>query len=204
MKSFQKLTVGEYQSLYRIHKSDQDEMEKSVQSVSILTGKPQWEVEEMPMETFNEQARTFSVLFSTPPADQKPKTSIKINGKKYRICLNPRKITAGQYIDLQVFLKENQIESLHKLMACLLLPLKSFGRVGKYDGENHSKISDGILDCNFMEVQATCVFFLNLWNNSIKAITPYLKQEIQKILKSQNMEPMDLQLLTDGFIIPRA
>jgi hypothetical protein len=47
------LTVGQYQQLYAIAKSDDDELEKSAQSISVITGRPVSEVEEMPLNEFN-------------------------------------------------------------------------------------------------------------------------------------------------------
>lgn len=204
MKSFEKLTVGEYQQLYEIHISGDDQIEKSVASVAVLTGKPRWEVEDMDFDQFREKAREATVLFSAALVEKFPSKLIKIAGKWYRVCLNPRKLTAGQYIDLQVFLKENQIRSLHKIMACLLIPVKRYGlytKVGKYDGENHEKIAEGIQDCNFMQVHSTCVFFLRLWNLSIKAMVPFLKKELSKT--GMKTTETTLQGIMDGFLMQR-
>ena len=196
MKNLSKLTVGEYQALYYIHTSKDEEIDKAVASVSILTGKTRWEVEEMDFKEFTHLTKELNILFGAFVSG-KPKTSLKINGKKYQVCLNPRKLSAGQYIDLQHFLKGNMIDNLHKIMACLVVPKKRFG-VGKYDGENHELISVGIQDLNFIDVHSTCVFFSLLWSNSIKAITPYLSQEVMK--KNPSLSPQDLQSIMDGFL----
>lgn len=196
---FEKLTVGQYQELYKIHTSSDDDIDKAVASIACITGKPRWEVEAMDLDKFREKSSEIAVLFSPLLEQAKPVSKLKINGKKYRICLNPRKLTAGQYIDLQHFLKDGQIiRDLHKLMACLVTPY-SFWKKGKYDGENHNVVAEGLIECNFSQVHATCVFFLNLWNYSIKAITPYLSKEILKKVKSPVMREMDLQKFMDGF-----
>lgn len=197
MKNLSKLTVGEYQQLYSIHTSKDDEIDKAVQSVAILTGKARWEVEEMDFNEFSRVTKEIAILFT--PQEGKPTTSIRINKKRYSVVLNPRKISFGQYIDLQHFLKGNLIENLHKIMACLVVPKKLFGR-GKYDGENHEIISKGIQDCNFIDVQSTCVFFSLLWSHSIKATIPYLKQEMKK--KKVNLPETALQNIMDGFLTP--
>lgn len=199
MKSFEKLTVGEYQELYRIHRSDDDELDKTVQSIAVLTGKTRWEVEDMDMDLFRSYSKRISVLFSAL-IEERPRKTIKVNGKKYSICLNPRKLTAGQYIDLQHFLKDNNILNLHKILACIITPKKIFGK-GRYDGAKHEEISEGILDCQFIQVHSTCTFFLRLWNLSIKATLPFLEQAI----KEKNLTiGMNLQSIMDGFLTPRA
>lgn len=201
MRTFKNITVGEYQQLYAIHKGADDEIDKSVQSVAILTGKTRWEVEEMPLDEFRRTAKEITVIYFSALEEQKPKSYIKVAGKWYKICLNPRQITAGQYIDLQHFLKGNQIENLHKLFACLLIPVKKFGffySEGKYNGENHQQLSEDIVNCKFIEVHSTCVFFSKLWKLSIKAMEPFLSKEIQKMIPS--LQKMDLQTIMDGFL----
>lgn len=198
MKSLSNLTVDEYQLLYSIHKAEGDDVDKSVDLVSILTGKTREEVNDMPIYEYREKSREISVIFSGPAEPAKPKQKIKIYGKSYRVCLNPRNISAGQYIDLQHFLKGNMIENLHKIMACLVVPYKFWG-VGKYDGANHELIAEGILNCKFSDIHGTCVFFLLLWSNSIKAISPFLSREIQK--KTGMLSQTDLQSVMDGSIM---
>jgi len=192
MKSLSKLSVGEYQQLYSIQKSKDDDIDKAIASVSIITGKPRWEVEDIPLIQFAEISRSVAALFTTPLAPQKPQDYILISGQKYRVILDPKHLTAGQYIDLQHFLKGDIIDNLHKLMACIVIPAK-----GKYDGENHEKISQAIQDCNFIEVHATCVFFSTLWTNSIKAISPYLIREMSKM--DPKLKEIDLESIMDGF-----
>jgi len=190
------LTVGQYQELYRIHKSKDDELEKSVLSIATITSQTRWEVEEMPMDKFRDKIREINILFSMPMAELKPKSSVKVNGKKYKVCLNPRTLSTGQYIDLQHFMQEDMILGLHKIMACLLVPKKLFGK-GTYDGENHEKISEGIQELPFRHIHSTCVFFSQLWNLSIKALEPYLRKSLKENWK--NTDPMNLQLVMDGF-----
>lgn len=202
MKSLSNLTVGEYQALYAIHTSKDEEIDKAVLSVAIVTQKTRWEVEEMPLDEFTLKAREISILFSAT-VQGKTKNKVKVNGQSYYVCLNPRKLSAGQYIDLQHFLKGNLIENLHKLMACLLIPLKKYWfvkRLGKYDGENHEKISEGIQDLKFVDIHSTCVFFSTLWSSSIKALIPYLTKELKT--KSPLINQTDLQTIMDGYIMP--
>lgn len=197
MKSLSNLTVDQYQHLYAIHRSTDDEVDKAIHSVAILTEKTREQVEDMPLDEFREVSKAIAIIFSGPQEQSKPRSKIKVLGKNYSVCLNPRKITAGQYIDLQHFLKYDMIENLHKIMACLLVPYKFWGN-GKYDAENHEIISEGVLDCKFSDIHGTCVFFLLLWSNSIKAITPFLSKEIQK---KTMLSQMDLQSIMDGSIM---
>lgn len=198
------LTVGQYQELYSIHTSQDDDIDKVIASVAILTGKPRWEVEEMSLKAFTESSRDITALFLNPQIKEKVVKSVRVNGKKYAVILNARKLSYGQYVDIQHFLKGNMIDNLHKLMACLLVPVKYGFLKGKYDGENHEKIAEGIRALKFYEVHSTCIFFSKLWNLSIKAIQEYLTKELTKAMKTKNLPEIitttDLQRLLDGYL----
>lgn len=202
------LTVGQFQQLHAIHVSSDDDLEKAISSISVLTGLPRWEVEELPLKTFKDLSREIGILFSSPP-QAKPKVlkKVRVNGQRYAVILNARKLTLGQYSDLQHFLKQgNMIDNMHKLMACLLVPIRfnPLNILGKYDGANHEKIAEGILSLKFSDVNNTCVFFSKLWNNSIEAIAGYLKKEMMLAMKKNTKSQLsqtDLQTLLDGFIM---
>lgn len=198
---FKQLTVAQYQELYNINRSDADDLDKAIQSVGVLTGLASWQVEDLPLDEFTKISREIGIIFSYETIIKtRLQRTFLISGKRYQVIYNVRKLTAGQYIDIQTFLSGNPVENLHKIMACLVVPYKIFGQ-GKYDSENHEKIAEGIQDLNFCEVNAVCVFFSELWNNSIRALEPYLLQEIQKTGTSLSMT--DLQSIMAGSIMPK-
>lgn len=200
-KRFHQLTVAEYQQLYTISRSDDDDIEKSIQLVSVLTGKPRWDVENISVQEFRTISAEIAVILSAQSTSTIPKRIIKLKGKKYLVEHNPRKISAGQYITLQHFLKGNMIDNLHSLFACLLTPYKLFGK-GKHNGADHELISIAIQDLNFCHVHATCVFFLTLYEKSMTAIRDYLEIQARKGKKPEMpKELMDLWKLTDGYIM---
>jgi hypothetical protein len=204
--SFSTLTVAQYQELYSVNTSDIDDVEKAISCVSILTGLPRWEVEELPLADFNKVSSELAIIFAVNFEPEKPKEQIKIAGKKYIVQLNPRKITAGQYIDIMHFSKSNMVENLHRVIACLIVPKLSWGKVGKYNANKHEELSEAVREMRFIDINSICVFFLKLWNVSTKVIQDYLKKELSKIsetnpdLKSRLRE-MDLQKLLDGSIL---
>ncbi len=197
--SLAKLTVDQYQRLYAVQRSENTDLDKSIQSVAIITGKTPTEVEAMDFHEFKTKAKEIAVLFSGPIEQRMPHRYVKLVGKKYKVMTDIRDLSAGQYIDLQHFLAGNMIENLHQIFACLLIPEKFFGK-GKYDGKNHEIISNSVLDLPFIEVHSTCVFFLKFWNGSIKAIQDYLNKEFQKN-PNLKLNETDLSILMDGFII---
>lgn len=180
---FSKLTVGQYQELYRIHKSDMDTVDKTVASVSLLTGTPRWEVEECSLRDLNAKAAEIVRLFTEQTPLPKIKSRVKLNGQLYELTLDANKITAGQYIDLQYFISQGVIVNLHRIIACLLTPIKKYGPYvvrGRYNGEKHESVAEAVLGMNFLQANAVSVFFLNLWNNTIVAMEDYLVEEVMK------------------------
>src|SRR5215831_8341270 len=75
-KTFAELTVSDYQQLYSVVASDDDELNKSVACVSIITGLPRWEVEELPLPEFNQANDEISTIFSMPLPEDKPNNSV--------------------------------------------------------------------------------------------------------------------------------
>ena len=194
------LTVAQYQELFEINTSKDEDIEKSIASVSVLTGLPRWEVEELPLPEFNKASAELAVIFSAEGIEA-PKPNNRI-GEKYIIQCDPRKLKAGQYIDIQHFLKEKDwVKNMDKIVASLVVDRK-----GKYDAKNHSQIADMIKEMKFIEVYAICVFFLNLWQSSTAVIQDYLKKELKmKLMKSQynEIKEMDFKSALDGFLVQR-
>lgn len=202
-KTFSKLTLLEYQELYRINTSDSDEIDKAISSVSVLTGLPRWEVEEMKMTDFNRVSAELATIFSNEYEYGKPSNIITLAGKRYLIQLNPRKLTAGQYIDIQNFIKGNMIENMHKVIASMIVPLNWLGRAGKYDAAGHETIAEEVRKMLFVDINSICVFFSNLWRVSTPVMENYLLQELKKKMSPENyqsLKEMDLRTIMDGFI----
>jgi len=200
-KVFNELTVAEYQELYNINRSDTEEIDKAIQSVAVLTGLASWQVEDLALEDFNKVSREIAVIFSAQVVTAKLRRTFLINGKRFRVIYNPRKLSAGQYIDFQTFLSAgNTIENLHKLIACIIVPYKRFGK-GRYDSENHEKIAEGVQDLNFCQINAVCVFFLELWKLSIRALEPYLLRQLNQKEMASPWTKADLQKIMDGFLM---
>lgn len=200
--TFNDLTVGAYQELYKIKKQNLSKEDEAVALVSVLTGLPRWDVEDLPLPDFNKACSEITTIFSHPNMDRKVNQFLTINGEKYRVMLNAREITAGQWVDVQTFMKADNaenaqrimIENMHKIVACICVPVN-----GKYDGKNHEKVSEGILELKYLEIDAICVFFSKVWNSSIKAIRDFLVKEIRK--KNPQLSKMDLQNILDGSTI---
>jgi hypothetical protein len=201
--TYDTLTVWQYQQLYNIHTGTEDELDKIIQSVCVLTGLSERGVEDLPMPDFNKVSAELATIFKRETKSE-PKTFININGKRYGVIYNPNTLTAGQYVEIQTWMKSNVIDNLHKIFASLVYEVKGrgiFKKRLKYNSDNHAEISEAVLQCRFVDVYSTCVFFLNLWNDSIKALVPYLQKEGKLKGVSQTKMQDILKSITDGYIM---
>ena len=179
--TFDTLTVRQYQQLYAIHSSEDKDLDKIIQSVCVLADKTERQVEEMSLPDFNKVAGELSVIFGKEVKGN-PKSFINIAGDRYGIVYDPSTLSAGQYIEIQTWMASNVIENLNKIMASIVYRVTGrgiFKKRHKYDAANHPAISEAILDCNFIDVHSTCVFFLKLWNASIVSLEGYLAKELR-------------------------
>lgn len=202
--TFQTITVRQYQQLYEIHRGKADTLDKTIQSVCVLTGLSERGVEDLSMQEFNKIAAEITVIFSNLPKAE-PKSFIRIGGKRFGIIYKPATLSAGQYIEIQTWMRSNLIENIHKIMASLVYPVKGvwpFWYRGKNNSENHPEISEKILDCNFMTVHSACVFFSKCWRDSINSLVPYLDRQTGKKGVSRKDLQTILKHATDGFLAP--
>lgn len=122
-----KLTVGQYQQLYAIEKSSDPYEDKIIQRVSVATGKPESEVEAMPLTEFNAINRQITTEYNALRLNPKPISFLKTNGRLYQINYKIGTLTAGQNTDIQWWLKEDPITAMDKILASVAVEVKRYG-----------------------------------------------------------------------------
>ena len=196
-----KLTVGQYQQLYAIAKSDEDELDKSLQSVEIITGKS---AEDMPLNEFNKLSREIVSSINSQRLNTSPVSFLKSGNKLYQVNYKIGTLRAGQNVELQAWLKEKDwIRNMDKILASVVVPIKKYLWVrlpGKNQSENHEQVAEDMQAVDFSEAFGCVVFFCKIFAGSINAILPSLakqmpKMERQKLLTLQT----DLMKTMDGF-----
>jgi hypothetical protein len=203
--TLQTLTVGQYQEIFAIQTSKMDDTDKLVQSVCVLTGLTEREVDELSLGDFNKVAHELTVIFSADLPDHKPPRYLKLKGKTYGITYNPRNLAYYQYADIQAWIQKSTIENMHRVVASLIYPIKRywvFQRKLKNDPGKHPELSEAALECKYLDVHAICVFFSLLWNNSIKALASCLEKQTRETLTQSQRQEMKklLQAVSDGSI----
>lgn len=193
------MTIKTLQELYFISNNKDDDFEKSIKMVSVLTGKSIEKVEAMPMRLFNHHCKRIAKQFERIGSQlmaSKPKRLLFANGRIYKLNYDLQR--ASKYVEGITFAKDI-INDIHKLMATIAEPVTWYGRPYK---RTHEQIAADMEHANFEAAYNAAVFFYLEFQTSLHLIQPYLvaqapnhKQEIQEMMT--NLTP-----LLDGFIMP--
>jgi len=153
--------------------------------VSVLSGKTVSEVEAMTIPDFNKLAKEISEELKKPLPEGKPLKHIKGHAINYE----PAKLSRGQYITVQHFIKGDIIDNAHLILASLTYNEKT----KKHEADKHSKIAEELQGAELTDVLPSCVFFCNLFAASIRSLENYLLKD----LLSKGMRPeIALQQMT--------
>lgn len=202
-----KLTVGQYQQLYAIAKSDTDELEKSLQSVAVLTNQTIEQVEDMPLIEFNALNRKIVSSINSLRLNTHPVSFLKANGRLYQVNYKIGTLRAGQNTELQAWLKEKDfIDNLDKILASCVVPVKKYLWVylpGRNDSKKHEQFCEDMQAVDFSEAYGCVVFFCKLFAASIKGIQPYLEKQLKKAGTTNHEKTLtDLMKILDGYTTP--
>ena len=174
------LNLFQYQQLVKAL-SIEDDIDKTVKLVSIVTNKTENEVLSMSIADFNKEKEKLNFL--SEEIQGKPIKYIKVNGRKYKCIYDVRNIPAARYIESKVF-GSDLVANIHKLAATMVMPMKKtiFGwKVDKYDAAKHEEYAQDMLEARFVDVYHSAVFFLSVYLNWIKVSEDYLMEELKKM-----------------------
>lgn len=201
-----KLTIKQFQQINNINKFEIDDLDKSIMFVQVLTGKSEFEVNQMKVKKFNKLCADVLKAFESMMVDlkkDKPKNLIKANGTWYWINYDIAKLDAGRYVETATF-GVDLLDNLHKLMATMVVPMKWSWKGLKhveYDAMNHEKIAEDMLQADFTHCYHAAVFFYALFKNSIISLESYLESQTQK-KEELKRAMMNFKNLSDGFTMP--
>lgn len=159
-----KLTVGQFISLYDIELSEQlNVVEKQQKMLAVVEGKNEEEYDTIKYRQLVQDYAEKLEFFNNIP-ECKPVDYLLVNGKSYKFCFELTEITAGQYIDINHF--SGQIMQLNKIAACFFLPMKG-DRYMEYGTIPHEVVAEELLDARFVDVYGCMLFFYHLFKELI-------------------------------------
>jgi len=106
-------------------------------------------------------------------------------GTEYGMIPNFDKISTGEFIDLEDYLKEG--EELHRIASILYRPItiskgKNY-RIEEYEGTD--KYCEIMMNVDFKVVVSAMVFFLNLRKSLLSLSDTYIKKKKKKLMKKE-------------------
>lgn len=202
--NFMQITLGQYQEIYSINRSDIDDMDKIIQSMCVLTGMSEREVEELPIPEFNRIGKELAIINLEKFPEVKPPKYIRIGRQTYGWIHRPQDMQYYQYADIQAWIRGQAVLNQHKVIASLCYPVHRYGPIvmkGRNDPKKHPEIAEKLLECKFWIINAICVFFCKSWSVSIRALVDSLVKDTQ--MTPQQREEMRKLLLSasDGYIM---
>lgn len=121
--SYERLTIAKYKELAKVEVSE-DSTETTVDILSVLTDKTPEELYALPINEFKSLVSKMQFLREKPKTRKRIPSNISINGKKYNIDADAKKLSVGQYIDYRNYTKEEDslTENLNYILTVFLIP----------------------------------------------------------------------------------
>lgn len=199
-----KLSIRKFQELYFIAKSEDEDIDKSIKMVGVVTGLLPEKVEQMKMAKFNKLCVDIQAKFELLTAKMmkgKPAKYVSVNRRTYKLSYDVSKepMNAGKYVEAITFGKD-VVDNLHKILATMATPVKFNWRKMKYVPykRDHIDIATDMEDVDFEVAYHAAVFFYLLYRVSMQVSLPYLVREAKKKGVS---EDTTRQLLNDSMNI---
>ena len=198
------LTVGQYQQLYKVLKqTDKTNLDVLTEVISICEGYPIDEIDSWEFKKLMDKEKDYQFLEKLD-FDKTAKKYINTNGKRYKFVHKITEIPAARYIESKHFLKGDFIDDIHYLMASCVKPMRKTWRgwvEDKYDAKLHSEYAADMQKAKFVEVHNCVVFFYLLFVELIKGLEPYLTKELMKVTTADKVAEVQtaLRKTMDGF-----
>ena len=176
------INVFQWQQLNNlfINSKETNELDLAVKAAAICYNLTEHEIDSLPLSDLSPLLKQISFIHEDLKPE--PQKYIKIKGKKYKCVYDVRKIPAARYIETKHF-GQDVNGNLHKIAACMVMPMKRtlFGwKVAKYDASKHEDYAQDLLEAPITAILGSVVFFYLVYKNWIKSSKDYLIAEMTK------------------------
>ena len=116
--SWSKVSIGQYEEMCRLHDAHPEDNAKYI--VEML-----YDIEDaynIPLQEFTAMAAGLRAFSARPISEAKltPAASYTVNGKVYNVDISPQNFTAGQYVDLDNYIKAGA--PLSDMLSAVIIP----------------------------------------------------------------------------------
>ena len=135
--SYRKLSIAKYDEIKKIMEKDIDDIDKQVELIACLADIDIDKVYNFPLTKYEELVEKASFLLELPKPKNNFPNKLIIGDRKYRIMKNAEKMTAGQYIDLQTYMKNDM--GIAYILTTIIIPEGCEYNDGKYNIDDLQK-----------------------------------------------------------------
>ena len=177
--NYNKLTIGKYYEILDVINTYEDEYERNTALIAVLCDEEADEVLNLSLSEYKKRVDGLRFLLDDPV--QAPiKNRYRIGDMELDLCADLSKLTAGQYIDYQTFIKEPDTYMV-ELLSVFLIPRGK--KYGDYDmREVHEAIRENL---SIVDALGLSAFFLSLSQALISSTVTSLTRRMKRMLKRE-------------------
>lgn len=191
--TYKDLNLRKYLKLLELleEQSDYDELHLQASIIAVLNDMTEEEVLALKISEYGNKVKESQFIFKTPEVNNRCPDKVVLNGHKYHIIKDPRKLTAGQFIDFETFMnEENRYKYLPNILACFIMPEGK--EYGEYDV---MEVSDMIADyMNVEEALQICGFFRKQSLVCTRLTLRFLEERLKKEMRREKNPELKMKL----------
>lgn len=182
--SYRKLSIAKYDEIRKIMEKDIEDIDKQVELIACLADMPIDKVYNLPLTKYEDMVEKTSFLYEIPKPKANLPNKLIIGEWKYRIMKNVEKMTTGQYIDLQTYLKNDM--GVAYILTTIIIPEGCEYNDGDYNIDDLQK--DIYYNLNIEDALSIAFFLHRKLQITIEGTLRFLDWRMKKMEKKMPQE----------------
>lgn len=182
INNYKDLTVEKYLQLQEVDWTSMEEIDIQSTMISILADMDVDDVLDLPIGEYRKMAAQLQFMTVEPKVKPRKIDKVKINGKEFYVLKDVKDMTAGQYIDYQSYIQQNDIKMLPYTLSCVIIPKgKKYGEVDAIEDIMQLSVEEALTIANF---------FMNKSRSLTRGTLLYLEWMMKKKARRMKDETM--------------
>lgn len=182
INNYKDLTVEKYLQLQEVDWTSMEEIDIQSTMISILADMDVEDVLDLPITEYRKMAAQLQFMTVEPKVKPRKIDKVKINGKEFYVLKDVKDMTAGQYIDYQSYIQQNDIKMLPYTLSCVIIPKgKKYGEVDAIEDIMQLSVEEALTIANF---------FMNKSRSLTRGTLLYLEWMMKKKVRKMKDETM--------------
>lgn len=182
--SYRKLTIAKYDEIKKIMEKDIEDIDKQVELIACLADMDVDAVYNLPLTKYEQMVNSIEFLYELPRPKSNIPSKLVIGDYKYTIMKNVEKMTTGQYIDLQNYMKNDM--GVAYILTTIIIPEGCTYDDGDYNIDDLQK--DIYNNLNIEDALSIAFFLHRKLQYTINATLTFLDWKLKRMEKKMNPE----------------